>query len=66
MSKVCSDTASRVGIREVKRQIRDSELLVYAIGIDGLALGFVNGLKYLPYIRDEVLPRLVRLGLRAG
>jgi FMNH2-dependent dimethyl sulfone monooxygenase len=39
---------------------------ISAIGIDGLALGFVNGLKYLPYIRDEVLPRLARLGLRAG
>lgn len=37
---------------------------VSAIGIDGLALGFVNGLKFLPYIRDEVLPRLERLGLR--
>ena len=37
---------------------------VSAIGIDGLALGFVNGLKFLPYIRDEVLPRLERAGLR--
>jgi Ca-activated chloride channel homolog len=32
-----NDTASRVGIREVKRQIRESEVLVYAIGIDGEA-----------------------------
>lgn len=37
---------------------------VSAIGIDGLALGFVNGIKYLPYIRDEVLPRMERAGLR--
>ncbi|MFM9967130.1 MAG: LLM class flavin-dependent oxidoreductase [Burkholderiales bacterium] len=37
---------------------------VNAIGIDGLALGFVNGLKYLPYIQAEVLPRLERAGLR--
>ena len=36
-----------------------------ALGIDGIALGFVNGLKYLPYVRDEVLPRLTKLGLRA-
>ena len=34
--------------------------------IDGLALGFVNGLKFLPYIRDEVLPRLERAGLRSA
>src|SRR5262249_47497694 len=32
-----NDTASPVGIREVKRQIRESEVLVYAIGIDGEA-----------------------------
>ena len=37
---------------------------VHAIGVDGLALGFVNGLKFLPYIRDEVLPRLEKIGLR--
>ena len=30
-----NDTASRAGIREVKQQIRESETLVYAIGIDG-------------------------------
>ena len=38
---------------------------ISAIGIDGLALGFVNGLKYLPFIQEELLPRLERLGLRA-
>ena len=37
---------------------------ICAIGIDGLALGFVNGLKYFPYLREELLPRLERLGLR--
>jgi alkanesulfonate monooxygenase SsuD/methylene tetrahydromethanopterin reductase-like flavin-dependent oxidoreductase (luciferase family) len=36
-----------------------------AMGIDGCAMGLVNGLLYFPYIRDEVLPRLERLGLRA-
>ena len=35
-----------------------------SLGIDGIAMGLVNGLLYLPYVRDEVLPRLARLGLR--
>src|SRR6266571_1368303 len=30
-----NDTASRISIREVKQLIRESEVLVYAIGIDG-------------------------------
>ncbi|HJZ71822.1 MAG TPA: hypothetical protein VKE51_08775, partial [Vicinamibacterales bacterium] len=30
-----NDTASATGIREVKARIRESEVLVYAIGIDG-------------------------------
>ena len=30
-----NDTSSRTSIREVKQQIRESEVLVYAIGIDG-------------------------------
>jgi len=30
-----NDTSSRADIREVKQQIRESEVLVYAIGIDG-------------------------------
>jgi dimethylsulfone monooxygenase len=33
-------------------------------GIRGIALSFVNYLNELPYFRDEVLPRLVRLGIR--
>jgi alkanesulfonate monooxygenase SsuD/methylene tetrahydromethanopterin reductase-like flavin-dependent oxidoreductase (luciferase family) len=33
-------------------------------GIRGIALSFVNYLEELPYFRDEVLPRLVRLGVR--
>ena len=32
-----NDTASRADIREVKQRIRESETLVYAIGIDGTA-----------------------------
>src|SRR5439155_11024832 len=30
-----NDTASRTDIRDIKQQIRESEVLVYAIGIDG-------------------------------
>jgi alkanesulfonate monooxygenase SsuD/methylene tetrahydromethanopterin reductase-like flavin-dependent oxidoreductase (luciferase family) len=33
-------------------------------GVRGVALNFVNHLRELPYFRDEVLPRLERLGLR--
>ena len=35
-----------------------------AAGLDGLAINFVDYLKELPYFATEVLPRLVRLGLR--
>lgn len=34
-------------------------------GIRGVAVSFVNYLKDLPFFRDEVLPRLERMGLRA-
>ncbi len=34
-------------------------------GATALALGFPNYLKHFPYFRDEVLPRLERMGLRA-
>jgi len=30
-----NDTASQLGVRDLKQQIRESEVLVYAIGIDG-------------------------------
>jgi alkanesulfonate monooxygenase SsuD/methylene tetrahydromethanopterin reductase-like flavin-dependent oxidoreductase (luciferase family) len=33
-------------------------------GMRGIALSFVNYLDELPYFRDEVLPRLVQLGVR--
>ena len=33
-------------------------------GIAGIAVSFVNYLDELPYFRDEVLPRLTKLGLR--
>jgi dimethylsulfone monooxygenase len=35
-------------------------------GVRGIALSFVNYLHELPYFCDEVLPRLVRLGVRTG
>jgi FMNH2-dependent dimethyl sulfone monooxygenase len=35
-----------------------------AVGVDGIAISFVNYLEELPYFAAEVLPRLVRLGLR--
>ena len=34
--------------------------------VRGIALSFVNYLDEVPYFRDEVLPRLVRLGVRSG
>jgi FMNH2-dependent dimethyl sulfone monooxygenase len=37
-----------------------------AAGARGIALSFVNYTDELPFFRDEVLPRLQRLGLRAG
>lgn len=33
-------------------------------GLDGMAISTVNYVQEMPIIRDEVLPRLVRLGLR--
>jgi alkanesulfonate monooxygenase SsuD/methylene tetrahydromethanopterin reductase-like flavin-dependent oxidoreductase (luciferase family) len=39
---------------------------LHAVGLDGLALNFVDYLKELPYFAAEVLPRLERLGLRAA
>jgi alkanesulfonate monooxygenase SsuD/methylene tetrahydromethanopterin reductase-like flavin-dependent oxidoreductase (luciferase family) len=35
-------------------------------GVRGIAISFVNYLNDLPYFRDEVLPRLQRMGLRAS
>ena len=34
------------------------------VGLDGMALASVNYLQEMPVIRDEILPRLERLGLR--
>jgi dimethylsulfone monooxygenase len=37
---------------------------LHDLGLDGLALNFVNYLRELPYFAQEVLPRIERLGLR--
>jgi alkanesulfonate monooxygenase SsuD/methylene tetrahydromethanopterin reductase-like flavin-dependent oxidoreductase (luciferase family) len=37
---------------------------IAAAGFDGIAISFVNYTAELPFFRDEVLPRLERLGLR--
>ena len=34
------------------------------VGLRGIGVSFVNYLDEFPYFRDEVLPRLERLGLR--
>jgi len=33
-------------------------------GIDGMGIGFIDYISELPFFRDEVLPRLVRYGIR--
>jgi FMNH2-dependent dimethyl sulfone monooxygenase len=39
---------------------------ISAAGFNGIAISFINYLDELPYFRDEVLPRLERLGLRTA
>ena len=35
-------------------------------GLDGMAVGFVNYINDMPLFRDEVLPRMERLGIRTA
>jgi FMNH2-dependent dimethyl sulfone monooxygenase len=35
-------------------------------GLNGMAIGLVNYVQDMPYLRDEVLPRMERLGLRTS
>ena len=35
-------------------------------GLDGIAIGLVNYIGDMPALRDEILPRLERLGLRGS
>ncbi len=44
--------------------IADEMAKISHAGFTGLALSFVDYLNEFPYFRDEVLPRLVRLGVR--
>jgi alkanesulfonate monooxygenase SsuD/methylene tetrahydromethanopterin reductase-like flavin-dependent oxidoreductase (luciferase family) len=39
---------------------------LHSVGFDGLALNFVDYLAELPYVGQEVLPRLERMGLRSA
>jgi alkanesulfonate monooxygenase SsuD/methylene tetrahydromethanopterin reductase-like flavin-dependent oxidoreductase (luciferase family) len=45
-------------------KVADELALLSRAGMRGAAVSFVNFLDELPYFRDEVLPRLERLGLR--
>ena len=38
---------------------------INALGVDGMAIGLVNYIGDFPALRDEILPRMRRLGLRA-
>jgi len=35
------------------------------LGLDGVAVGLINYIDDMPHIRDEILPRMERVGLRA-
>ena len=45
-------------------KIAEELAVVSRAGIRGVAISFVNYLDDLPHVRDEVLPRLERMGLR--
>jgi alkanesulfonate monooxygenase SsuD/methylene tetrahydromethanopterin reductase-like flavin-dependent oxidoreductase (luciferase family) len=45
-------------------KIAEELAVVSRAGVRGIAVSFVNYLDELPLFRDEVLPRLVRMGLR--
>jgi alkanesulfonate monooxygenase SsuD/methylene tetrahydromethanopterin reductase-like flavin-dependent oxidoreductase (luciferase family) len=45
-------------------KVADELALLSRAGLRGIAISFVNFLDELPYFRDEVLPRLARMGLR--
>ena len=47
-------------------RVAEDLAVVSRAGVRGIAVSFVNYLDDLPYFRDEVLPRLARMGLRAG
>jgi FMNH2-dependent dimethyl sulfone monooxygenase len=45
-------------------QVAEELANISKAGMRGIAVSFVNYLNEVPYFRDEVLPRLVRLGVR--
>ena len=45
-------------------QVAQELASISAAGMRGIAVSFVNYLNEVPYFCDEVLPRLVRLGVR--
>jgi alkanesulfonate monooxygenase SsuD/methylene tetrahydromethanopterin reductase-like flavin-dependent oxidoreductase (luciferase family) len=47
-------------------KVAEELAIVSHAGVRGIAISFVNYLDDLPYFRDEVLPRLARMGLRAS
>ncbi len=49
-----NDTNSRTSVREVKQMIRETELLVYAVGIDGSAESTFGGGRTPPVVRPPV------------
>ena len=44
--------------------VADTFRQLHASGLDGMAIGMVNYIDEFPMLRDEVLPRMERLGLR--
>ena len=54
----------RLADRRFARCGRREPRQIAAAGFNGIAISFVNYIDELPYFRDEVLPRLERLGLR--
>jgi alkanesulfonate monooxygenase SsuD/methylene tetrahydromethanopterin reductase-like flavin-dependent oxidoreductase (luciferase family) len=46
--------------------VADELARLHAVGFDGLAMNFVDYLQELPYVAQEVLPRLERKGLRGS
>ena len=45
-------------------EVAEALAVVSRAGVRGIAVSFVNYLADLPLVRDEVLPRLARMGLR--
>ena len=53
-----NDTASTTSVRDVKAQVRETEVLVYAIGIDGVFLPGSPMQDVVTYIQEHVRCRV--------